>query len=84
MQKNNDKSLARTTQIEEGFLVLRFQNETAAEVRESYEVSSDFIQFHFCMKGRGQFCFQRRELCFSGRGREQHVLLFNPQQDLPY
>jgi hypothetical protein len=49
MQKNNDKSLARITQIEEGFLVLRFQNDTAAEVRESYELSSDFIQFHFCM-----------------------------------
>ncbi|MEJ6624478.1 MAG: AraC family transcriptional regulator [Flavobacteriaceae bacterium] len=82
MQKNNDKSLARITQIEEGFLVLRFQNDTAAEVRESYDLSSDFIQFHFCMKGRGNFVFNEGSYVFPVE-EENNVLLFNPQQDLP-
>jgi len=82
MQKNNDKSLARTTQIEEGFFVLRFQNETTSEVRETYKVSSDFIQFHFCMKGQGNFVFNEGNYVFPVE-EENNVLLFNPQQDLP-
>ncbi len=82
MQKNNDKSLTSASQVEDGFMVLRFQNDTATELRESYEVSSDFIQFHFCMKGRGNFVFNQGSYVFPVE-EENNVLLFNPQQDLP-
>jgi AraC-like DNA-binding protein len=82
MQENNDKSLAKTIQIEDGFLVLRFQNESPKEIRESYDIGSDFIQFHFCMKGRGNFIFNQGSYVFPVE-EENNVLLFNPQQDLP-
>jgi len=82
MQENNDKSLAKTIQIEDGFLVLRFQNESPKEIRESYDIGSDFIQFHFCMKGRGNFIFNQESYVFPVE-EENNVLLFNPQQDLP-
>ena len=57
MDKNNDKSLVKLTQIEEGFSVIRFQNDTASILRETREMSSSYIQFHFCTKGRGDFLF---------------------------
>ena len=82
MEENNDKSLAKTIQIEDGFLVLRFQNESPKEIRESYDIGSDFIQFHFCMKGRGNFIFNQGSYVFPVE-EENNVLLFNPQQDLP-
>ena len=57
MDKNNDKSLAKLTQIEEGFFVMRFQNDSAAVIRETREMSISFIQFHFCKQGRGDCVF---------------------------
>ena len=35
MHKNNDKSSALKTEIEEGFYVMRFQNDSAGVVRET-------------------------------------------------
>ena len=58
--KNNDKSLMQKTSIEEGFYVLRCQNDTTAVVQEQKAVSSDFIQFHFfALKGTENFCSMR-------------------------
>ena len=80
--KNNDKSLIQKTPIEEGFYVLRFQNDTSAIMQEQKAVSSDFIQFHFCMKGHGEFLFNMGNYRFPVE-EEHNILLFNPQQDLP-
>ena len=81
-EKNNDKSSLQETEIEEGFFVLRFQNETAGVLNEQKAVSSNFIQFHFCMKGRGDFLFNNGNYKFPVE-EEHNILLFNPQQDLP-
>ena len=81
-KKNNDKSSLQETEIEEGFFVLRFQNETAGVLNEQKAVSSNFIQFHFCMKGRGDFLFNNGNYKFQVE-EEHNILLFNPQQDLP-
>ena len=81
-EKNNDKSSLQETEIEEGFFVLRFQNETAGVLNEQKAVSSNFIQFHFCMKGRGDFLFNNDNYIFPVE-EEHNILLFNPQQDLP-
>ena len=51
MHKNNDKSLTLKTEIEEGFYVMRFQNDSPEVVRETQDMSSNYIQFHFCTKG---------------------------------
>ena len=48
-EKNNDKSSMQLTQLEEGFFVLRFRNDSADVIRERKEISSRFIQFHYCM-----------------------------------
>lgn len=82
MHKNNDKSLAEVTVIEEGFFVLRFQNDSGESIRESREINSSFIQFHFCMKGRGDFIFNEGNYVFPVE-EENNILLFNPQRDLP-
>ena len=81
-EKNNDKSSLQETEIEEGFFVLRFQNETTGVLNEQKAVSSNFIQFHFCMKGRGDFLFNNGNYKFPVE-EEHNILLFNPQQDLP-
>ena len=61
--------------------MLRFRNDSADVIRERKEISSRFIQFHYCMKGR-EFYFQQWELYFPVE-EEHNILLFNPQQDLP-
>lgn len=82
MHKNNDKSLAKLTLIEEGFFVLRFQNDTEKTIRELREINSRFIQFHFCMKGHADFIFNEGNYVFPVE-EEHNILLFNPQRDLP-
>ena len=81
--KNNDKSSFNiTTQIEEGFWVHCFQNNSTTMMRKTQAVNSSFIQFHFCLKGRGQFVFNQGNYVFPVE-EEHNILLFNPQRDLP-
>ena len=68
--------------IEEGFYVLRFQNDTDEVTREVREINSSFIQFHFCMKGQGDFLFNTGNYVFNVK-EEHSILLYNPQRDLP-
>ena len=82
MLKNNDESNASRMTIEEGFYVLRFQNDTDEVTREVREINSSFIQFHFCMKGQGDFLFNTGNYVFNVK-EEHSILLYNPQRDLP-
>ena len=82
MFKNNDESNASRMTIEEGFYVLRFQNDTDEVTREVREINSSFIQFHFCMKGQGDFLFNTGNYVFNVK-EEHSILLYNPQRDLP-
>jgi AraC family transcriptional activator of pyochelin receptor len=82
MLKNNDESNASRMTIEEGFYVLRFQNDTDEVTREVREINSSFIQFHFCLKGQGDFLFNVGNYVFNVK-EEHSILLYNPQRDLP-
>ena len=82
MLKNNDESNTSRMTIEEGFYVLRFQNDTDEVTREVREINSSFIQFHFCMKGQGDFLFNTGNYVFNVK-EEHSILLYNPQRDLP-
>jgi AraC family transcriptional activator of pyochelin receptor len=82
MLKNNDESNASRMTIEEGFYVLRFQNDTDEVTREVQEINSSFIQFHFCLKGQGDFLFNAGNYVFNVK-EEHSILLYNPQRDLP-
>ena len=45
------------TKVEEGFLVLTFQNESSGIQRLTRDINREYIQFHFCVKGNGSFSF---------------------------
>jgi len=83
---DNTKSIAQgiyqETTIEDGFFILKFNNETDENQLFKREVSANFIQFHFCVKGTGAFSFN------NGSYRlpileDRSLLLYNPQRDLP-
>ena len=82
MAKNNDKSISSKIEIDEGFYVLRFQNDTSEVTNEVREINSSFIQFHFCIKGHGDFLFNEGNYVFNVK-EEHSILLYNPQRDLP-
>ncbi len=85
-EMNANKSVAKSsfeeTKVDEGVLVLAYKNETTKMQSVAKEIDSDYIQFHFCIKGSSQFVFNE------GRYRlnileENSLLLYNPQRDLP-
>ena len=82
MLKNNDESMGSRITIEDGFYVLRFQNDTTEVATEVREINSSFIQFHFCVKGQGDFVFNDGNYVFNVK-EELSILLYNPQRDLP-
>lgn len=70
------------TRVEDGFFILKFQNDSAEIQNFEHEIDSSFIQFHFNVKGECKFLFNA-----GGYGiplpEENSLLLYNPQQDLP-
>ncbi|MBC91579.1 MAG: AraC family transcriptional regulator, partial [Flavobacteriaceae bacterium] len=80
--KNIDKSSSENTLVEDGFLVLRYENNSSDEINKNFPVTREFIQFHFCLKGSGKLLFNGGNYEFK-ISEEHAVLLFNPIQDLP-
>ncbi|QIE59989.1 AraC family transcriptional regulator [Rasiella rasia] len=80
--KNIAQGIYRETQIEEGFFILKFTNDTIESQVYKREVSSDFIQFHFCVKGSGSFSFNNGNYRLPIQ-EETSLLLYNPERDLP-
>lgn len=68
--------------IEDGFYVLKFQNEEDVNVNFSREINKKFIQFHFCLKGKGTFSFNQGSYSLNVT-EENSLLLYNTQLDLP-
>ena len=80
--KNNGISSSYNTEIESGFYVLRFKNDTERIIRKKHPVNQDVIQFHFCLKGQTNFSFNNGNYSFQVR-EEHSMLLYNPQKPLP-
>jgi AraC-like DNA-binding protein len=70
------------TEIEEGFFILKFQNESEEGQKFTRNIDHSFIQFHFCIKGSSKLIFNNGnyELPLE---QEHSLLLYNPKQDLP-
>jgi len=68
--------------IENGFFVLKIQNDTADVQKVSKEIDSTFIQFHFCLKGDAKFIFNEGRYALEV-SEENSLLLYNTQIDLP-
>ncbi|WP_419213348.1 helix-turn-helix transcriptional regulator [Maribacter sp. X9] len=80
--KNNAQGSFDEVFIEEGFYVLKFQNESGDKLQYSREINKRFIQFHFCLKGSGNFLFNQGNYTLNVT-EENSLLLYNTQLDLP-
>lgn len=80
--KNNAQGSFDEVLIEEGFYVLKFQNESDADLAYSRAINKRFIQFHFCLKGSGSLLFNQGNYTLNV-SEENSLLLYNTQLDLP-
>jgi AraC-like DNA-binding protein len=84
--ENNIKSVARSsfkeTKIDEGFFILTFKNDQNIAQNVAKEIDSEFIQFHFCVKGATKFVFNQGSYTLDIQ-EENSLLLYNPQRELP-
>ncbi len=80
--KNNDKSFLKDTEIGEGFFFLKFQNNGSGKQSFIKEVSNNYIQLFFCIKGSGTLIFNNGNYTLDILENKSFVL-FNPNQNLP-
>lgn len=81
-EKNVAQGTPEDIRIEEGFLILKMQNDSEHLVRLSKGIDSNFLQFHFTLKGLAIFNFNEGRYAMQ-LSEEQSLLLYNPQRDLP-
>ena len=81
-EKNVAEGIYDETIIEDGFFILKFHNESEKNRLFKREVISNFIQFHFCVKGTGSFSFNKGSYRLPVQ-EDSSLLLYNPQVDLP-
>ena len=80
--KNNAVSISEEIKIEDGFFILKFQNDTRDSKLMSRDIDNSFIQFHFNVKGNSRFLFNNGNYELPLQ-EENSLLLYNPQRDLP-
>ncbi|MFT5736350.1 MAG: AraC-like DNA-binding protein [Maribacter sp.] len=68
--------------VDDGFYVLKIQNDTVSNVQIKREINKRYIQFHFCLKGNGTFLFNDGNYTLDV-SEENSLLLYNTKQDLP-
>jgi len=82
MFKNVGKSTFEEINLEKGFYVLHFQNESNEVQSFEREINSTFIQIHFCLRGNSKFLFNTGAYSFDVLD-NRSILLYNPQRKLP-
>lgn len=82
MFKNVGKSTLDEINLEKGFYVLHFQNESEDIESFEREIDSTFIQIHFCLRGKSKFLFNDNSYSFDVLD-NRSILLYNPQRTLP-
>ena len=82
MEKNIAEGVFEKSQLEDGFYLLKFQNEQKEPVKILRNINSSFIQFHFSGKGEGRFFFNNGSYKIPLQ-EENSLLLYNPKRDLP-
>ncbi|SHI53728.1 transcriptional regulator, AraC family [Pseudozobellia thermophila] len=82
MEKNVAEGSYQEVLIEDGFFVLKIQNDGVRKQKVVREIDSSFIQFHFCLKGSAKFIFNEGRYALEV-SEENSLLLYNTQLDLP-
>ncbi|MGB1307681.1 MAG: helix-turn-helix transcriptional regulator [Oceanihabitans sp.] len=80
--KNVAKGSFDETEVDDGFSVLTYRNENQEFRSLERKIGIDFIQFHFCVKGSGDFQFNNGNYVLN-IPEETSLLLYNPQRELP-
>ncbi|MEE4000418.1 AraC family transcriptional regulator [Tenacibaculum sp. FZY0031] len=82
MSKNIAESTFREVPIEQGFFVLKFQNNSDKIEFFKRDIDNSYIQLHYCVKGNCKFHFNNNSYTFNVLDKHS-IFLYNPQQDLP-
>ncbi|WP_417799611.1 helix-turn-helix transcriptional regulator [Tenacibaculum sp.] len=82
MSKNIAESTFREVPIEQGFFVLKFQNNSDKIEFFKRDIYNSYIQLHYCVKGNCKFHFNNNSYTFNVLDKHS-IFLYNPQQDLP-
>lgn len=80
--KNTAQSSFNETNLENGFWLLEFSNESNETQRFERDIDHTFIQLHFCIRGNAKFHFNSGNYAFDVLDKHS-ILLYNPQQKLP-
>ncbi len=80
--KNNDENTFKDTQLEDGFFLLKFQNNANEKQTFIKEVSNKYIQLFFCLEGDGKLIFNNGKYTIDIL-ENKSLVIFNPQQNLP-
>ncbi|KPM31087.1 AraC-type transcriptional regulator [Croceitalea dokdonensis DOKDO 023] len=68
--------------VDDGFYVLKIQNDTQDTDKYVRDIDSSYIQFHFSLKGKARFLFNNGAYALEV-SEENSLLLYNTQKDLP-
>lgn len=82
LEKNVDERFFNESFVDDGFFVLTYKNETSKPQVLRRNIQSDYIQFHFCLKGLSKFIFNEGTYVLNIL-EESSLLLYNPQKSLP-
>lgn len=82
MLKNVAGSSFEEVNLENGFHLLEFKNESNQTLRFERDIDSTFIQLHFCIKGSSKFLFNSGSYTFDVLDKRS-IILYNPQRKLP-
>lgn len=81
-KENNAIRTFNETKVDDGVLVFALKNDSAKVQSVAKAVESDYIQFHFCVKGASRFIFNEGRYTLNIL-EENSLLLYNPKRELP-
>ena len=80
--KNIAKGSTESFTVDEGVILLKQTNDNEFDSNFNYNISKDYIQFHFCLKGTSKFLFNQGSYVFNVENKNS-ILLYNPNKELP-
>ena len=80
--KNIAKGSTESFTVDDGVILLKQTNDNVFASNFNYNISKDYIQFHFCLKGTSKFLFNQGSYVFNVEN-ENSILLYNPNKELP-
>ena len=80
--KNIAKGSTESFTVDDGVILLKQTNDNEFASNFNYNISKDYIQFHFCLKVTLKFLFNQGSYVFNVEN-ENSILLYNPNKELP-